>query len=373
MRLLRSIAPLATVIALVAAPSAHAADAPTLDASGKATTALVNKAYQFDAGQIVKCPASLTGGCTMSTTVTALVHPAKGSAKLAVVGAGSAKIAAGASARVTARINMVGTQELRLRGHLRGKVAIAASGTVADSPATAPSAARFAGEQTITIPPLVVGADTVLKTVKLAPGQRLHLRLDGQNASTGHAWTVPKLMKGAALKMVGNTTVKDPSCEAGTVGCHSIRNFVFSPLKAGSTMVNTSLYGPEPETDAVIHINLKVMSVELPPAPRVLTFADSGKKIYLKQGQDLVVKLDGESASTGFSWVPMNVASSAGIKLAASRAFEETCAPAVVGCPSVREITYVQKKMANTKVTINLEGPSSDAPAQVFTAWIYSA
>lgn len=130
-------------------------------------------------------------------------------------------------------------------------------------------------------------------------------------------------------------------------------------MRAGRTNVSTGLYGPTPETDATVRIDLAVTTVAAPPAVKVATIADNGKTVRLLPGQDLVVQLEGESASSGFAWTPMKLAMNASLTLVANTALEETCAPLMPGCPRDRELTYVTRMAGTSILDIGLFGPAS--------------
>jgi len=349
---------LAAALTLLAfgAGTASAVEVPAVIDGGPAKSSLLGGSYRLDAGLKGFCPATAPDGCSMSVVVSSLVHPKVGAPKFMIVGSGSLRIAAGQSLQATAKVNLVGSHELRARGSFLANVAVivASGGTQA----------RSNGEQRFLIPPRVIDAETTLSKVDLAPGQRLVLRLTGENPGAGYAWKFDPQDARSSLKQVANKSYPDPSCAPGAVGCFVIREVTYVPKGAGKATVSTGLYGPTPETDATVRITLAVTTHAPALEPKVVTVAANNARVVLAKDQELVVRLAGEQG--GFVWKPFAFTSAPNVQLIANTPIRLSCAAMLIGCGGERRLTYVNLRAGSTVIQMGLFGPGQTAPGRRF-------
>ncbi|MCW2972990.1 MAG: hypothetical protein JWN72_1263 [Thermoleophilia bacterium] len=333
-----------------AAPAATAATvAPTFAAPVPATSVVQRRDWWLDTGRTLTCPASVDA-CSAKVVARALVHPAVGAPRVVVVGV--ATLTYNATVRVRVHYNAAGVRELRTRGALRMNVLF-------QTAANGHPAARYTAVLNVGPPPVVVLAATRLTKLTLLPSQHLVLRLTGENAASGYAWKLDDQATGSSLKLIMVGSYLDPTCHTGSSKCLTTREYTFAPTKAGTAHVSVGLYGPEPETDATVRIDLDVTTKARPPAAKVVVDPKVGATVTLAKGQDLVVRLTGESGSTGYVWHPLAPLPTAATRRVSSVLYPARCAAGAVGCPSVREFTYVNARPGATMVSAELTGPGS--------------
>ncbi|MCW2922825.1 MAG: hypothetical protein JWM98_229, partial [Thermoleophilia bacterium] len=214
--------------ALAASAASASADKPLIATASGSSIKAVGRTFDVGTSSRANCPDDVgPQGCVVQTTMLAVVTPVGKTPHLALVARGTTGMDPGTSERIVVRLTAVGAQELRLRGRVDGRLHLRVTEqTVPHSP-NPDTVIDLTRLQSFTVPPLVLTDATRLSRVTLAPGQRLVLRLRGENASTGYGWKVDPLAQNSPMLLLSTRSILSPSCTRGMVGCFSVREVVY--------------------------------------------------------------------------------------------------------------------------------------------------
>lgn len=106
-------------------------------------------------------------------------------------------------------------------------------------------------------------------------------------------------------------------------------------------------------------------------APVVVTAADAGKTVALDVGQSLIVKLDAQTASTGFAWEP-DAASTPLLAFSGSTQSKANTPPGMVGGAATQSLTFVARAAGEGELKLVYRRPweKNTPPARSFSVTV---